>query len=95
MSTHPCESNYIALAACIITGIPPSLAFKRVFPELEPDGRAKTAAGRALVIEDTEEMIRMKARGMTFKAIGRVFGMNKEAVYKRIKRHEERMGEKG
>jgi len=24
-----------------------------------------------------------------------VFGMNKEAVYKRIKRHEERMGEKG
>jgi len=36
--------------------------------------------------DDVGDMIRMKRQGMTFEAIGEIFGLSKKAAYRRIKR---------
>lgn len=73
----PLMDNYLALYLCIKE-------------EYSPD-KALIALGfirnyKSINQEDTEEMIRMRSQGMTYKEIGKIFGTTSDTVYQRIRR---------
>jgi hypothetical protein len=75
------KENYYALAVCILRKCTPEQAF-----ELLITGKKKrTAKGEAM--NDAAEMVRLREeQHMTYQAIGDLYGMNKDAVFRRIKR---------
>ncbi|QZY56693.1 helix-turn-helix domain-containing protein [Crassaminicella profunda] len=58
-------------------------AFKRL------EGKKKRIC-READPKDTEQMIRLKEKGLTYKQIGEAFGISKDAVYRRMKRYKEK-----
>lgn len=80
------KENYYALAICIMKQCTPEQAF-----ELMNTGKKKrTRKGEAL--KDAADMIRLRDnQHMTYVAIGELYGLDKDAVYRRIKRAKEKL----
>ncbi|MDF2906816.1 MAG: hypothetical protein K0R34_2137 [Herbinix sp.] len=76
------KENYYALLICILR---PDFTIDRS-TEFMIDGRLRKNLPKG---EGIDEMISMKQQGMTYKEIGEVFGLSKDAVHKRIQRFKE------
>ena len=83
------DVNYCALAISILCGCSPEQAF-----DLYYDG-VKRPVSKAEKKEETEDMIAMKAHGMTAVQIADVFGMQWRTVCKRIERENRRINARG
>lgn len=79
------RENYYALLICIIR---PDYNIDRSLQAMI-DGEITKTRNTAVKKDDVEDMIRMKQQGMTYKAIGELYGMKKDAVHKRIQRYKE------
>jgi ATP-dependent protease Clp ATPase subunit len=77
------KENYYALLICILR----PLTIEQSFNIME--GKVTKVQNKWIRKDDVEDMIRMKQYGMTYKAIGKLFGLKKDAVHKRIKRYKE------
>lgn len=73
------KENYYALTVCILRNCTPEQAF-----HLLNTGKKKRY--REDIKDSIPEMIRLKEQGMTYKAIGEMFGVSKDAIYTRIRR---------
>lgn len=76
------SENYYALAISIIKGLPPEQSF-----ELLSTGKIK----RKCNPEDIEDLIKLKAMGMTYEELAEAYGIRVDAVYARIKRANRRL----
>lgn len=45
--------------------------------------------------EDTEDMIKMRYQGLSYKEIGEIYGISKDAAYWKIRRYKERTNSDG
>lgn len=78
------NENYYVLAVCIFQKCTPEQAFQL----FETGKKNRTKKGEAM--KDAAEMVRLREQGMTYAAIGELYGMNKDAVFRRIKRAKEK-----
>lgn len=76
--------NYYALALCILTDTIPEKAFMLIF------GDQETRAEKRL--RETLEMVNLKEQGLTYKQIGRLYGVRIDAVWKRLKKYYQESG---
>ena len=72
------KHSYYALLLAIVEEIPPELAFKKM-----KTGTKKYYKWSELDIED---MIYFKEQGMTYKEIGKIYGISDQSIFKIIKR---------
>lgn len=77
------KENYYALLVCILRPVTIEKSFDLL------DGKITKKNNTSISKKDIEDMIRMKQQGMTFEAIGEVYGLTRGAVYRRIKRFKE------
>ena len=75
------EENYLALVIAILCKKTPEQSFY-----ILEFGLKKL---RRITKSEADEMIKYKKRGMTYKAIGEMFGITDQAAHKRIKRRKE------
>jgi len=75
---HPYRECWEALGVSILTGWTSEQAFDYVYTGKRPRP-AKTTE------DDIREMARLKAKGMTYKKLGEMFGMSGSTVYDRLK----------
>lgn len=74
------KENYYALLICILKPVTVEQGFNFM--------AGKTT--KAIIKDDIHDMIAMKQQGMTFEAIGELYGLTKGAVYRRLKRFREK-----
>lgn len=79
------KENYYALLICIIR---PDYNIDRSLQAMF-EGKVTRIRNTAVKRDDVEDMIRLKQQGMTYKEIGELYGMKKDAVHKRIQRYKE------
>ena len=78
------DENYAALAIAIFREVPPELAF-----ELLENPSIKSNI--TITDEDCADMFKFQKKyKMTLKDIGEMYGLSKDAVFKRIKYYKER-----
>ena len=77
------KENYYALLICILRPV----NIERSFDMLS--GKITKVQNKTITRGDVLDMIRMKQQGMTFEAIGELYGISKQAVYRRLKRFKE------
>ena len=86
------HEGYIALMACILTDKSPEAAFRDMYREVAvPEARTGRPVGP--VSPDTIKMAQMR-KTMTYKQVGKEFGITEGAVCRRIQRYN-RMKEEG
>lgn len=76
------KENYYALLICILRPV----TIEKSFDLLE--GRITKKRNTSIRKDDIADMIRMK-QSMTYEEIGEMYGISKQAVYRRIKRFKE------
>lgn len=76
------KENYYALLICILKPVTVELSFHTM------NGVFDKVINTAITKDDVEDMIRLKQE-MTYEAIGKLYGLSKNAVYRRIKRYKE------
>lgn len=76
------KENYYALLICILLPV----TIEKSFDLME--GRITKKRNTAITRNDVKDMIRMK-QSMTYEEIGEMYGISKQAVYRRIKRYKE------
>jgi hypothetical protein len=77
------ENNYIALMACICSGVSSGKALKRLgISDTSNMGPPPTVR----IDTDAARMARMHDGGMTFEQVGAAFGLATSTVFVRIKR---------
>lgn len=74
------QENYCALVVSIIVGCFPETAFKKL-ESAHPD-----SVQTVILPEDIYWMKKLKARGLTYKQIGEIYGLKMDRVYGWIKR---------
>jgi predicted DNA-binding protein (UPF0251 family) len=79
------KENYYALLICILKPVTIEKGFDLL------NGKMTKVQNKSISLQDVEDMIRMKQQGMTYKAIGELFGLKKDAVHKRIQRYREKV----
>jgi len=79
------QENYYALLICILR--PGPVTIEMSFDLM--GGKITKAQNKSIKSKDVEDMIQMKQQGMTHRAIGEMYGLSEEAVYRRIKRYKE------
>jgi ATP-dependent protease Clp ATPase subunit len=77
------KENYYALLICILKPATVEQSFNIL------EGKVTKVQNKWIRKDDVEDMIRMKQQGMTYEAIGKLFGLKKDAVHKRIERYKE------
>jgi hypothetical protein len=77
------EENYYALLICILKPVTIEQSFDLW------EGRTSRVRNISITKADVEDMVKMKQKGMTYSAIGELYGLTKEATYRRIKRYRE------
>jgi len=75
--------NYYALLICILRPVTIEMSFDLM------GGKITKVQNKSIKSNDVEDMIQMKQQGMTHRAIGELYGLSEEAVYRRIKRYKE------
>lgn len=81
------QENYMALAVAILADCPPETAWKWL-----DKGKCQNGTHHPDVSKDDDRsMVKLKAEGLTYKEIGQMFGLTKDAVYNRIRRITGRM----
>ena len=78
------KENYYAFLICILRPVTIEMSFDLM------DGKITKAQNKSVKKNDVEDMIQMKQQGMTHRAIGELYELSEEAVYRRIKRYKER-----
>lgn len=71
--------NWYALLICILKPVTVEKAFdlfEGIFPKVN---------NTAVTQDDVEDMIKLKNEGLTYRELGEIYGMSKDAVHKRIK----------
>lgn len=76
--------NYLALMYSIERGCPPERAFDVA------DGVQRAPV---TIDVESEEILELRAQGLTYEEIGDIYGMHKGAVHKRVSRLLKRKGE--
>lgn len=84
MLAYDLRYNYCALALAIIKR---NYSVDNAISYFSPQVKPQTAVTR----DEAIEMLAMKEKGMTYKEIGLVFGIKKDAVYNRIRRLQGRI----
>jgi len=79
------KENYYALLICILR---PDYSIDRSLQAMMDEVITKKR-NTSITKKDIEDMIRMKEQGMTYEKIGQLYGLSKDAVFKRIKRYKE------
>lgn len=75
------KENYYALLICILLPV----TIEKSFDLME--GRITKKRNTAITRNDVKDMIQMK-QNMTYDEIGEIYGISKQAVYRRIKRYK-------
>jgi hypothetical protein len=80
-------TSWIALAVCILTPKTIEQAFNDlvVDPRISPRKQQKST--------DTIDMVKLREKGLTYQAIGQIFGLKHDTVFKRIKRFKQKQGQ--
>lgn len=76
---HETTDNYLALAVSVLANCPP----ERAFDLLETGD--PTSYRFDITDEDVQDMIKLKMMGLTWKQLGEIYCMDKNAVYGRIR----------
>lgn len=76
------KENYYALLVCILRPVTIEKSFDLL------DGKITKKNNTSISKKDIEDMIRMK-QDMTYDELGDMYGISKQAVYRRIKRYKE------
>jgi DNA invertase Pin-like site-specific DNA recombinase len=76
------KENYYALLICILKPVTIEQGFDFL------DGKVTKVQNKSIHKDDVEDMIRLKQE-FTYEDIGRMYGLTKQAVYRRIKRYKE------
>jgi hypothetical protein len=76
------KENYYALLICILKPVTIEQSFDMM------NGKITKIRKVSISKADIQDMIRMKQR-MTYHEIGELYGLTKQAVYRRIKRYKE------
>jgi len=76
------KENYYALLICILKPVTVEQSFRMM------NGLFDNVINTSITKDDIEDMIRLKQE-MTYEAIGKLYGLSKNAVYRRIKRYKE------
>lgn len=80
------EVSYLALAVCILTNLNPEEAFDRIAPD-----NTQKKVRRLNKLKETEKMIELRKQGVKYTDIANMFGITKDAVFRRLRRYKERM----
>jgi DNA invertase Pin-like site-specific DNA recombinase len=78
------EENFYALAVSILRKCTPEQAF-----ELLETGK-KHRAKRGTYLDAVPELRKLREQGLSYEAIGELYGMSKDWVYARLKREKEK-----
>lgn len=81
------KENYYALAVCILRNCTPEQAFQL----LETGKKKRVKKGTCLDV--VPERQKLREQGLSYKAIGEIYGMSKDGVYIRLKKAK-KTGEK-
>lgn len=74
------KDNWYVLLICILKPVTVEKAFdlfEGVFPKVN---------NTAITLNDVEDMIKLKREGLTYRELGEMYGLSKDAVHKRIRR---------
>jgi hypothetical protein len=78
------KENYYALLICIFRPVTPEQGFRLL------NSRATKVQNKSICKNDIEDMIQMKQQKLTYDEIGKIYGLSRQAVYRRIKRYKEK-----
>jgi hypothetical protein len=78
------NDNWAALCVSIVKGVSPEVAF------LLLNNPGIKNYGYAFTDEDTKDMVEFKKQGLTYKEIADIYGLNKDMIFRRIKRFNKR-----
>lgn len=74
------KENWYVFLICILKPVTVEKAFD-LFEGISPK-----IINTAVTPDDVEDMIRLKREGLTYRELGDMYGMSKDAVHKRIQR---------
>lgn len=83
------EYNFCAFALSILGNYTPEQAF-----DVLEHGAIKRKNNSEDVKKDIAEMVALKLRGLTYRAIGEIYGVSGDVVYTRIRRATGRLKDK-
>ena len=74
------KENYYALIICILRPVTIEQSFMMM------DGSVSTTKNKSITKDDVADMITLKETGLTYQAIGDMYGLSASATFLRIKR---------